>query len=120
LHRAADNPQANLAVEIFSRSVKKAIAGFIAILEGLDLLVFAGGIGEHDSAVREKICSGLQPLGVVLNPSSNAVNLSTISAATSLVRVRIIPSEEEAQIARHTWRMLGNNAASAQAIKTEW
>jgi len=113
LHQAADNPQANLAIEIFSRSVKKAIAGFIPILEGLDLLVFAGGIGEHDSAVRERICSGLQPFGVVLNPSSNAADLSTISAVASLVRVRIIPSEEEAQIARHTCRMLQDNAVSS-------
>lgn len=111
LHEAGENPGADLAIEMFSRSVKKAIAGFIAVLGGLDLLVFTGGIGEHDAPVREKICGGLQTMGVVLEPTSNAGKDSTISAATGSVRVRVIASEEEAQIARHTWRMLRESGA---------
>jgi acetate kinase len=112
LHQATGNAQARLAIDSFPRSVKKAIAGFIAILEGLDLLVFTGGIGEHDAVVREKICGGLQTFGVALDASSNASNLSTISAPNSLVRVCIIPTEEEAQIARHTYRMLQDGVSS--------
>jgi len=112
LHEAGENPRASLAIEMFARSVKKAIAGFIAVLEGLDLLVFTGGIGEHDAMAREKICGGIGPLGVELDPSSNARNLPTIHAATSRVTVRIIGTEEEAQIARHTCRMLSDGAAT--------
>src|SRR5271168_645028 len=113
LHEAGDNPGAKLAIEMFCRSVRKAIAGFIAVLDGLDLLVFTGGIGEHDAVVREKICGGLGALGVVLDASSNAGHLSTISAASSGVRVRIMATEEEAQIARHTWRMLRDSGAAS-------
>jgi acetate kinase len=72
----------------------------------LDLLVFTGGIGEHDAAVREKICLGLAPLGISLDAANNAKNLSTISSAESPVQVKIIPAEEEAQIARHVCRLL--------------
>jgi acetate kinase len=106
LHQAGDNPQAKLAIDSFAQSVKKAIAGFIGILDGLDLLVFTGGIGEHDPAVREKVCSGLESLGIVLDASNNGINCPTISAAKSPVRMRIIPTEEEAQIARNSYRML--------------
>ena len=86
---------------------KKAIAGFVAILGGLDLLVFTGGIGEHDPVVREKICNGLDPLGILLDASSNEKNLPVITAAVSPARARIIPTEEEAEIARHCYQMLG-------------
>jgi acetate kinase len=106
LHEAGNNAQAKLAIDLFSRSAKKAIAGLIGILEGLDLLIFTGGIGEHDAVVREKICRGLEPLGIVLDASANARNLERISAAESRVLVRVVPAEEEAQIARHTYRLL--------------
>jgi acetate kinase len=101
------DPQARLAIEMFCRSAKKAIASFVGVLEGLDLLVFTGGIGEHDAAVREQICHGLASLGIVLDAASNAKNLSTICSPESRVRVKIIPAEEEAQIARHVYRLLG-------------
>jgi acetate kinase len=100
------NSQARLAIEMFCLSAKKAIASFVGVLEGLDLLVFTGGIGEHDAAVREKICLGLAPLGISLDAANNAKNLSTISSAESSVQVKIIPAEEEAQIARHICRLL--------------
>jgi acetate kinase len=100
------NSQARLAIEMFCLSAKKALASFVGVLEGLDLLVFTGGIGEHDAAVREKICLGLAPLGISLDAANNAKNLSTISSAESPVQVKIIPAEEEAQIARHVCRLL--------------
>ena len=106
VHQASANPQAQLAIDMFCQSVKKAIAAFIAVLEGLDLLVFTGGIGEHDPAARASICKGLHPLGIALDPSSNQSNLSTISAANSAARVSIIPADEESQIARLTHRLL--------------
>ena len=111
----SEDPQARLAIEMFCRSAKKAIGSFVGVLEGLDLLVFAGGIGEHDAAVREKICQGLAPLGIVLDAASNAKNLGTISGVQSRVRVKIIPAEEEAQIARHVYRLLGGAQQTRRA-----
>ena len=107
LHEARENREAQLAIEMFCRSVRKTIAGLVAILGSLELLVFTGGIGENDAAVRAKICRGLESFGIVLDAASNSRNGDTVSAAESHVRVRIIPSREEAQMARHCYRMLG-------------
>ena len=106
LHQAGGNPRARLALEMFARSAKKAIAGFVAVLGGLELLVFTGGIGEHDAAVRAEICQGLQCFGLHLESQGNQRHLQNISGAQSQVQVRIVPSEEEIQIARHSYRLL--------------
>lgn len=106
LHAAAENTRAQLAVEMFVRSVKKAIAGFVATLGGLDMLVFTGGIGENDAAVRSAICDGLQCLGVFVEDARNERNAGAISGR---VRVCVLPSEEDAQIARHTYRLLSKD-----------
>jgi len=103
---ARENRQARLAVEIFARSAKKAIAGYATILGGLDLLAFTGGIGEHDSAVREKICVGMGCFGLRLDREANGRNAGTINAEDSAVRVRVVTSDEEAQIARIALRIL--------------
>jgi len=105
LHQAVDNPRARCAIEIFCRSATKAVGSFVTILRGLDLLIFTGGIGENDAKVREKICAGLEPLGVTLDPQSNQSNLRTISAINSRVRVFVLPSDENTQIARHAYRL---------------
>ena len=106
LHQAGGNPGALLAMEMFATSAKKAIAGFVAVLGGLELLVFTGGIGEHDAAVRAEICQGLQCFGLHLESQGNQRHLENISGAQSQVQVRIVPSEEEIQIARHSYRLL--------------
>src|SRR5208283_47280 len=94
LHEAGKDPRARLAIEMFSRTARKAIGSFVAILGGLDLLVFTGGIGEHDGAVRAQICAGLECLGIVLDAGANQASQRIISAAGSRVRVSILPSEE--------------------------
>jgi acetate kinase len=108
LHQMRDDPAARCAVEIFCRKAKKAIGAFIAILGGLDLLVFTAGIGEHDPIVREKICAGLESLGIVLDSRNNETNSGTISSDASRALVRVLPSEEEIQIARSTYRLLSH------------
>jgi acetate kinase len=100
------NPRAALAIEMFARSGKKAIAGYVAMLGGLDLLVFTGGIGEHDALVRAKICEGMECFGLRLDREANAQSAGTISAADSTVRVRVVTSDEEAQIARIVFGLL--------------
>lgn len=106
LHHAIDKPGARLAIRMFCLSSKKAIAGFIAVLGGLDQLVFTGGIGEHDAVVREGICEGLQPFGIAIERHANARHLPLISPAAAPTQIRIIPANEEAQIARHCLRLL--------------
>jgi acetate kinase len=106
LHQLPANRGAAQAIEIFCRTAKKSLGAFIAILGGLDLLVFTGGIGEHDAIARAQICSGLEPLGITLNPQKNQDGLQTISASESRVRVCVMQTDEDEQIARHTYRLL--------------
>src|SRR5438552_9025681 len=94
--------QAGLAIEIFCRSIRKTIAAFAAVLHGLDLLVFTGGIGEHSAKVRSSVCDGLDFLGIQLDPARNEVNAATISTENSRCHVAVIPSEEDREIARHS------------------
>ena len=93
--------QARLAIEIFCRSIRKTIAAFAAVLQGLDLLVFTGGIGEHSAKVRSSVCDGLDFLGIQLEPNRNEINAATISTENSSCHVAVIPSEEDREIARH-------------------
>jgi acetate kinase len=92
LHVASsENLNARLAIDMFCYSVRKQIAAMIAVLGGIDLIVFTGGIGENDGAVRDSICAGLSWAGVGLDQ------------APSNVLVRVLASQEDEQIARHTW-----------------
>ena len=106
LHQAADDADARLAIEIFCRCAAKAIGGFVVVLGGLDLLVFTGGIGEHDAEVRGRICDMLGFMGVAIDANRNAKNSRTISTETSSVRVSVIESQEDAQMARLSFRLI--------------
>lgn len=98
-NEAAD-PRAEEALRLFCYSAKKHIGSLAAALEGLDTLVFTGGIGEHSAIIRERICQGLDFLGVTLDREKNTNNELTISDATSRVRVRVIKTNEELMMAR--------------------
>ena len=102
---AAANPRAKLAIEMFTRAAKKFLAGYVALLNGLDLLVFTGGIVEHDAAARAEICEGLQCFGMILDPEANRQNSKNIAAQKSTVAVNVLTSDEESQIARHVNRL---------------
>ncbi len=97
---APTNPAAAEAVELFCYQVRKFIGAYAAALGGLDTLVFAGGIGEHMPAMRERICAGLGFLGITLDESANAANAGLISAPAGQVAVRVIPTDEEIVLAR--------------------
>lgn len=83
-HHDAD---AALAIAMFSQAVRKSIAAMAAALEGLDLLVFTGGIGEHDATLRQAVCSGLAWAGLDDN------------------KVRVLPAREEEQMAHHALKL---------------
>lgn len=107
LHEAeAGDPDARLAVQMFCVAVAKQLAAMSTVLGGVDLMVFSGGIGEHDSAVRSEICKALGWFGVALDADRNARGQGVISAATSCCAVRVVTSQEDEQIARHTLRLV--------------
>jgi acetate kinase len=106
LAHEAQDVRAHEAVELFCYQVKKCIGAFAAALGGLDTLVFSGGIGEHASAVRARICEGLQFLGLELDARPNAAHEAVISASGSRVIVRVIPTDEEHMMAKLACRLL--------------
>ena len=90
---AKGDGKAQLALDVFAHAVRKMIGAYAAELGGLDLLVFTGGIGEHDGSMRNKICEGLQFLGI------------TSGDPARCAKVRVMESQEELQIARITCRL---------------
>ena len=108
---AGGNAAARLAVDEFVYVLRKYIGGYIAVLGGLDMLVFTGGIGENDSATRAEVCAGLEGLGIVLDLKRNqARGEATISADNSVVTVHVIPPAEDLVIVNHVCRLLGEGA----------
>ena len=103
----AGNAKARLAVDKFCWTIAKWIGSYVAELNGLDMLVFTGGIGENDIAARAEICAGLGALGIVLDTSRNNVRgKATISAGNSTVTVCVIPPAEDLIIVNHVARLL--------------
>ena len=101
------NAKARLAVDKFTWTIAKWIGSYVAELNGLDMLVFTGGIGENDIASRAEICAGLSALGIVLDPQRNNVRgEAVISAEKSPVTVRVIPPAEDLMIVNHVVRLL--------------
>ena len=106
---AEGNERAKLAVAIFARSVKKVIGGFIGLMGGVDAVVFAGGIGEHDAQSRMEILDGMEEMGVVVNGELNAAKesrLRRISASESKAIILVVPAKEDLMIAMHVDRMV--------------
>jgi len=100
--------KARLAVEVFTRSIAKAIGGFAFLMGGVDALVFTGGIGEHDAATRAEVLAGLEGLGLALDKSDNlrqSKGLRRVSALESTTEVYVIPAEEDRMIAWHVGQM---------------
>jgi acetate kinase len=111
LGREASDPRAAEALALFCYQAKKWIGSFAAALGGLDVLVFAGGVGENSGVVRRRICEGLNHLGIEIDESANERNAQRISPETGAVRVRVIPTDEESVIAASSMRTLGFESA---------
>jgi acetate kinase len=97
--------RALLALDAFCYSIKKYIGAFLIPLEGLDVLVFTGGIGENSPLVREAVCQGLDWLGVELDPVKNrgCRGDALISTPASQVRVAVLRTNEEIIVVRQAW-----------------
>jgi acetate kinase len=107
LDKIDQDPRAKEAVDLFSYRAKKYIGAYAAVLGGLDVLVFAGGIGEHAPGVRKRICDGLDFLGIRLDVPANEANAPLISSSESRVKVRVIKTNEDLMIVRHVESLLG-------------
>ncbi len=104
LRRVAEgDTRALAAVELFSYAIKKQLGAYLAVLGGLDCLVFTGGIGEHAPAIRERAVSGLEGLGLELDRSANEQNAAVISAPKSTCEIRVVATNEDLVIARHAF-----------------
>ena len=88
------------AIDLFCYQTKKWIGSFAAALEGLDIIVFSGGIGEHSPEARSKICDGLEFLGIELDEINNMNNEIIISSVKSKIKVFVIHTNEELMIAK--------------------
>lgn len=102
------NRRADLALDIFAYGIKKYIGAYAAAMGGLDVVVFTAGIGENSNVVRERVCRGLEFLGIKLDLEKNKVRgkEAIISADDSKVKVMVIPTNEELVIARDTKRIV--------------
>jgi acetate kinase len=104
------NDRAKLAYDIFIYRVKKYIGSYVAVMNGVDAIVFTAGIGENAIELREKICADLDYLGIKLDAEKNNVRgkATEINADDSKVKIFIIPTNEELVIARDTKELVGN------------
>ncbi|PKN89464.1 MAG: acetate/propionate family kinase [Deltaproteobacteria bacterium HGW-Deltaproteobacteria-1] len=98
--------QASQAIAMYCYSVRKSIGALSAVLGGLDTLVFTGGIGERSAPIRWLICRGLEFLGIALDPQKNDADADVISTDYGQCTVRVIPTNEDIMIARHTTDVL--------------
>ncbi|MCX7927808.1 MAG: acetate kinase [Candidatus Omnitrophica bacterium] len=101
--------RARIAIEIFCYRIKKYIGAYFAVLGEVDALIFTGGIGQNNAFIRELCLKGLKQLGIILDETKNNTALPTqeclISADNSLVKIFVIPTNEELQIAQDTYRL---------------
>lgn len=102
LAREAKDPHAAEALELFCYQARKFLGALVAVLGGLDTLVFTAGIGENCPPIRSRICQGFDYLGLKIDPRANQANAPRISPPESPAVIRVIRTNEECMIARHT------------------
>jgi len=103
------NRQTEVAVDVFTYRIKKYIGAYAFALGGIDAVVFTAGIGENSPAIRERICSGLDGLGIVIDTEKNVAENPAereIQHSDSRVKILVIPTNEEKQIALQTLELL--------------
>ena len=104
------NQRAKLALGMYEYRIKKYIGSYAAVLNGFDVLVFTGGVGENQTVTRERICNGLSYLGIEIDPEINKIRGEEILLSTpnSSIKVVVIPTDEEYLIASDTMELVSN------------
>ncbi len=112
LMKAAENAHAAEAVELFCYQAKKFLGAFVAVLGGLDTLIFTGGIGENAPSIRWRICKDMGFLGIHLDSDRNDASAPIISHEQSSISVWVMKTNEELMVARHTYKLLQREAGT--------
>ncbi|HEY3666105.1 MAG TPA: acetate/propionate family kinase [Polyangiaceae bacterium] len=107
--RLAIDERARLALTMMGYAVRKAIGAYVAVLGGVDALVFTGGIGEHSPFIRAEACRGLDCMGIALDNTKNAQNAPAIHSLLSDCRVLVVETDEDRMIARQAATALRNS-----------
>lgn len=98
-----------LAMEMNAYRIKKYIGSYIAAMNGLDAIIFTAGIGENSSLLRNMVCTNLETFGIIIDPSKNektSQDLRAIHADASQVKILVIPTNEELEIAKQAYHLL--------------
>jgi len=111
IEKAANNNDENCinALELTSHRIKKFIGAYATILNGLDAIIFTAGIGENSNLMRKLVCENLDFLGIILDNeknSSKSKDFREIQAENSLVKILVIPTNEELEIAKQVYQLL--------------
>jgi acetate kinase len=113
---ASDDPHARDAIELFTYRIALEAGAMISALGGLDGLVFTAGIGEHAPAIRAAVCTRLSWLGLRIDDAANAASAACISTPDSKVEVRVIATDEELMIARHTQATINRTVVRRELV----
>lgn len=108
------NHEAELAYEMYAYRIKKYIGSYAAALNGIDAIVFTGGVGENDVNVRKMVCTEMEYLGIQLDEGKNKVRsgeIREINVDDSLVKVLIVPTNEELEIVKQCYELLTEEIA---------
>lgn len=106
LDKEEGDAHAREAIDLFCYQASKHLGALTAVLGGLDTLVFTGGIGENSPAVRQRICQNMSFLGIHLDAQRNAASAAVISGEDDPVTVRVMGTDEDLMIARHTYTLI--------------
>jgi acetate kinase len=108
---ASGNERAKLAIDVFVESVRHYIGAYLAVLGGIDVLVFTAGIGENGVAIREAICRNMEFAGLALDHAKNQARgqEAKISSVESSADIWILPTNEELIVAMQTLAVLNAN-----------
>ena len=106
LTKSENNPKAKNAINLFCYNIAKTVGSYIVALQGVDAVVFTGGIGERSPIIRENICDQLNPFGIFINDIANMQNETLISKENSKAKILVIQAKEEKIIAEHAVKLL--------------
>jgi acetate kinase len=114
IQREAENGNQDcvLALEMNAYRIKKYIGAYIAAMNGLDAIIFTAGVGEHSTVMRNLVCADMDYFGIHLDQAKNEEklnNITEINAATSKVKILVIPTNEELEIAKQAFDLLGKD-----------
>lgn len=103
---AAGDPDAELAFSVYCHRLRKYVGAYYAVLGTVDVIAFTGGVGENSPLVRETALAGLEALGIAVDPVRNRRGDRLISPDDAAVKVAVIPTDEELEIARQTLEVI--------------